>query len=67
MNGKPKLSDFMRSSGAVRSALDLPTLVVTKKAKSAVSTTTKRKVAYGVESLDRLVEAFDENEREISR
>jgi hypothetical protein len=46
--------------------LDLPTLVVTSKSVDAVSASSERKVAYNVQSLDKLIDVFYENEREIS-
>jgi len=65
MQDKAKITDFMGAGGAARRIVQLPTLMVSKLPQGATKVMTARKVAYDVDSLQRLVKEFDRQEREI--
>jgi hypothetical protein len=65
---KAKPSDFAKSSsGSLREALKIPSLRVS--AKPAPNTKEGRRddIAYGVNSLEKLVDAFDERQRALRK
>lgn len=62
---KAKPSDFMGGSRMSGKTLRMPTLVVTKLAQGASKSKSKRMTAYNIDSLEKLIEAFDEREREV--
>ncbi len=63
---KARPSEFMGGAAMGRKPLGLPTIVVTKKTKGSAKAKGGPTTAYAVDSLDRLVAAFDENERALS-
>jgi hypothetical protein len=58
-----KASDFTGTSG--RRKLTLPSIFVSKNSKASTASRAKRKTAFNVDSLEKLVDAFDENERSL--
>jgi hypothetical protein len=63
MTARP--TDFMSVTTASRKALTLPSLTVTKSAKGSAKGKPRQRTVYGVDSLEKLVAAFDENERSL--
>ena len=63
MAAKVRLNEFFDGR---RKGLDLPSLAVTKQSKAASRESgAKRKIAFNVDSLDKAVAAFEENERAL--
>ena len=62
---KAKPSDFAKSSGTVRQMLNIPTLKVSAKASPPATEKRGADVAYGIDTLDKLVNVFDERERTL--
>jgi hypothetical protein len=64
---KPKPSDFAKAQpGSLRDRIDLPTLKVSARPSPGSSAAPADK-AYGIDSLDKLVDAFDERVRILKK
>lgn len=65
---KAKPSDFAKpGSGSLRQLLKLPSFKVTAKRAPTATTDPEDEVSYGIDSLDKLVDAFDERQRALKK
>lgn len=64
---KHKASEFMGRS-ATRHKVEVPTLAVSRRvAASHSASSSSRRTVYGVDSLEKALRSFDENERALRR
>lgn len=65
MKANPR--DFMGRRAGRSKTLALPSIVVVKTSLAKSGVRSKRKTAFNVDSLTKVVEAFDENERSLKQ
>jgi len=66
MSNKPLPSHFS-NLGSSETKLDMPTLGITRKSKGTSSHPKDRETAYRMDSIEKVVRAFDEKERLLPR